>query len=95
MNRVEVEKEISRIFFNIFGKENPFTIKEIEEKFAFDVKLPKQVKDSVTGEITWSEMENAKKYIKQDTMRKYDQVKRLDGFEERHKITKRYNRCMG
>ena len=50
MNRVEVEKEISKIFFNIFGKENPFTIQEIEEKFAFDVKLPKQVKDSVTGD---------------------------------------------
>lgn len=75
MNRVEVEKEISKIFFNIFGKENPFTTKEIEEKFAFDVKLPKQVKDSVTGEITWSEMENSKKYIKQDTMRKYDKAK--------------------
>ena len=74
MNRIEVEKEISKIFFNIFGKENPFTIKEIEEKFAFDVKLPKQVKDSVTGEITWSEMENSKKYIKQDTMRKYDKA---------------------
>ena len=70
MNRVEVEKEISKIFFFLFGKENPFTIQEIEEKFAFDVKLPKQVKDSVTGEITWSEMENSKKYIKQDTMRK-------------------------
>ena len=72
MNRVEVEKVISKIFFNIFGRENPFTIEEIEEKFAFDVKLPKQVIDSVTGEVTWSEMENSKKYIKQDTMRKYD-----------------------
>lgn len=75
MNRLEVEKEISKVFFNIFGRECPFTIEELEEKFAFDVKLPKQVKDSVTGEITWSEMENSKKYIKQDTMRKYDKAK--------------------
>lgn len=75
MNRKETEEVINKTFLSIFGKQSQFTIEEILNKFAFDVKLPKQVKDSVTGEITWSEMENAKKFIKQDTMEKYDKSK--------------------
>lgn len=75
MNRNEAEKVVSEIFFNIFQRENPYTLEQIEEKFAFDVKLPKQVKDSITGELTWSEMENAQRFITQNNMEKYDETK--------------------
>ena len=75
MKKNEAEKVASEIFFNIFQKENPYTLEEILEKFAFDVKLPKQVKDSLTGEITWSEMENSKKFITQKNMEKYDETR--------------------
>lgn len=72
MNKKEALEVASKIFFNIFERENPFTLDEILDKFAFDVKLPKQVKDSLTGEVTWSEMENSNKFIKQSNMHKYD-----------------------
>ena len=75
MNKKETLEVANQVFYNIFERENPYTIDEIEEKFAFDVKLPKQVKDSLTGEITWSEMENAKKFITQKNMDKYDETK--------------------
>ena len=50
MNKKETLEVANQVFYNIFERENPYTIDEIEEKFAFDVKLPKQVKDSLTGE---------------------------------------------
>lgn len=70
MNKKETLEVVNQVFYNIFERENPYTLEEIEEKFAFDVKSPKQVKDSLTGEITWSEMENAKKFITQKNMDK-------------------------
>lgn len=75
MNKSEVEKVISEIFFNIFQRENPYTIEEIQKKFAFDVKLPQPVKDSLTGETTWTEMENAPKFITQENMEKYGEMR--------------------
>lgn len=75
MNKEEAQEVAKKIFYNIFERETNQTIDEIEEKFAFDVKLPKQVVDSLTGEITWSEMENSKKFIKQSNMEKYDETK--------------------
>ena len=59
-------KEISdKIFTNIFNCNNPFTSKELLEKFSFDVKLPQEVKDSITGESTWAESINPTKFISQ------------------------------
>lgn len=75
MNKAETEEVISKIFFNIFNRENIYSIEEIKEKFAFDVKLPQMVKDSLTGEVTWSEMENSKKYIMQKNMKQYDNTR--------------------
>lgn len=75
MNKEESLKVVSKIFYNVFQRENPFTLDKIEEKFAFDVKLPKKVKDSLTGEDTWSEMENSEKFIKQGNMEKYDETR--------------------
>lgn len=75
MNKNEAEKVVSEIFFNIFQRENPYTLEEILKKFAFDVKLPQQVKDSLTGEITWSEMENSERFITQKNMEKYDETR--------------------
>ncbi len=59
-------KEISdKIFTNIFNCNNPFTSKELLEKFSFDVKLPQEVKDSITGESTWAESINPTKFVSQ------------------------------
>lgn len=43
---------VSKIFQNVFEKQKQYSLDTILEKFAFDVKLPKQVNDSTTNEIT-------------------------------------------
>ena len=73
MNDIEALDVASKIFFNIFERENPYSLEQILEKFAFDVKLPVEVKDSLTGEITWSEMPTSKGFITQNNMEKYDE----------------------
>lgn len=58
-----VNEIINSIFKNVFGKENQYTLDEIFEKFAFDIKLPQKVCDSITGEDTWATSVNSHKYI--------------------------------
>lgn len=72
MNNKEALSNIDKIFRNIFGKNNPFTLDEILNKFAFDIKLPQKVYDSMTSKETWAESINPTKFITQDNMEKYD-----------------------
>ena len=59
---------INKIFNSIFDKNNSFSLEEILEKYAFDIKLPKQVNDSVTNEITWADSINSGKFITNKNM---------------------------
>ena len=59
---------INKIFNSIFDKNNSFSLKELLEKYAFDIKLPKQVNDSVTNEITWADSINSGKFITNKNM---------------------------
>ncbi len=61
---------VNKIFKNVFDKENNFSLNTFLEKFAFDVKLPKQVNDSVTNEITWADSVNNGKFITNENMEK-------------------------
>ena len=61
MNKTQVNIVIDKIFSNVFDCKNPFSIDEILEKFAFDIKLPQQVNDSLTGENTWATSVNPTK----------------------------------
>lgn len=72
MDKKQTMIEVNRIFKTIFGKECPYNLEELLNKFAFDVKLPQKVHDSVTGEITWTQSINASKFIKQVNMEDYD-----------------------
>lgn len=54
---------INKIFKTIFEEANNYSLDEILEKFAFDLKLPKQVSDSTTNEITWADSINSGKFI--------------------------------
>ena len=53
----------NQIFQGIFGRDCPYDLPELKEKFAFDLKLPELVKDSTTGEDTYSAVANGKTYI--------------------------------
>lgn len=75
MNDKQASQVVKNIFNQVFNKEIKYTLEQIREKFAFDVKLPVEVKDSVTGESTWTEMPNSKKFITNNNMEKYDSTR--------------------
>lgn len=63
---------VNKIFKSVFDRDNPFTLEELLEKFAFDIKLPKQVNDSTTNEITWADSINSGKFITNKNMAEKD-----------------------
>lgn len=72
MKNNEIMKSINQIFINVFGTNNPYTLNEIHEKLAFDIKLPKEVRDTITGETTWADSINSNNYITLENMEKRD-----------------------
>lgn len=65
---------IDKIFGYVFGVGNHYSLEEIMEKFAFDVKLPKMVYDSTTHEVTWADSIHNGKFITLHNMEKRDQI---------------------
>ncbi len=66
---------VNKIFMATFSAKNNFPLNEILEKFAFDIKLPKQVNDSTTNEITWADSISSNKFITKENMQKIDNEK--------------------
>ncbi len=73
MNDFKALEIINKIFKGVFDKGNNFTLDALLEKFAFDVKLPKQVNDSITNEITWADSINSGRFITNENMVKRDE----------------------
>lgn len=72
MKDKEALEKANKIFENIFDKDNPYTLDELLSKFAFDIKLPQKVLDSLTSKETWAESINPTKFITQENMELYD-----------------------
>jgi hypothetical protein len=68
----EIAKKITdTIIGQIFGLENPYTLDQFREKFAFDIRLTSEVADSMTGEQTWTQNPAGNKFLKfQDLINK-------------------------
>ncbi len=54
MDAAKAMETVNFVFKDIFGRDNPFTLGEIQKRFAFDLAIPVPVKDDVTGKDTWS-----------------------------------------
>lgn len=72
MNDNKALEITNKIFKMIFDKENPYNLDTLLEKFAFDIKLPKQVHDTITNEITWADSINNGRFITNKNMEKRD-----------------------
>lgn len=72
MNNELALKIVESIFNSIFDQEIKISLISLLEKYAFDIKLPKQVKDSTTNEITWADSINSKRFITNKNMEKRD-----------------------
>lgn len=74
MKEKEVLEIVNKIFLNVFNKENNLSIEELKDKFAFDIKLPLEVTDSLTGEVTYASSINSHKFITNNNMMKKDET---------------------
>ena len=61
-------KIVQKIFLAVFGSSNPYSLDEILKLFAFDVHLPKEVHDSITGVATWADSVSSGKFITNENM---------------------------
>jgi hypothetical protein len=98
MKDKETLEKADIIFENIFEQKNPYTLDELLSKFAFDIKLPQRVIDSLTSKETWAESVNPSKFITQDNMELYEKqhgwiIKKRDvnSLEDILKIWKKIN----
>lgn len=70
MNHKMAQKILDEIVAQVMGYKNPLTLQEFMQRFAFDVRLPNQVTDSTTGEITWAQSTNPTRFITMENARK-------------------------
>lgn len=87
MLKPEVIETSNKVFQAVFGRDNPYSVEQLKDKFAFDIILPIPVKDSTDGSTTYTVLPNAKKFItnnnidklaeKQDWLRPKQPVKNL------------------
>lgn len=52
-----------KIIGQVFGYQNPLSLEQIQAQFAFDVRLPQQVFDSLTNKPTWAQSTNPAKFV--------------------------------
>jgi len=63
MDPKQAQATLDKIIHHITGYQNPFSLEQFLEKYAFDVDLPVQVQDATTGETTWTQSANASKFM--------------------------------
>lgn len=66
MTKPQAQELLDKIVGQIFGYKNPLSLDQFMQKYAFDVRLPNSVNDSTTGEETWAQSLNPKKFITVD-----------------------------
>lgn len=57
------QQVLDKIIGQVFGYQNPLSLEQFMQKYAFDIRLPQQVYDSTTGESTWTQAVNPTKFI--------------------------------
>lgn len=63
MDEAQAKIVVDKTIGQVFGFQNPLSMEEVLQKFAFDVSLPQQVVDSLTGDPTWAQSTNPTKFI--------------------------------
>lgn len=63
MDATKAKEILDKVIGQIFGYQNPMTLEQFMEKYAFDIRLPQQTFDSTTNEPTWAQSTNPTKFI--------------------------------
>lgn len=69
MNAIEAKTILDKIVGQVFGYQNPLSLEQAMQKFAFDVRLPQQVFDAVDNQPTWAQSANPSKFMRLDNAR--------------------------
>ena len=74
----KVAKQIAdTIIGQIFGLQNPYSLDEFKNKFAFDIRMTSDVTDTITGKTTWVQNSSGNKFINfQDMIQRGDDMMR-------------------
>lgn len=63
MDAAKAKEVLDKIVGQVFGYQNPLSLDQAINKFAFDIRLPQQVYDSTTNKPTWAQSTNPTKFI--------------------------------
>lgn len=74
MTAAQAKEVLDKIVGQVFGYKNPYTLEQFMQKYAFDVRLPSQVNDVTTGQVTWASSVNPTRFITMDNARKRAEV---------------------
>lgn len=69
MTEREAKVLLDKIVGQVLGFQNPLSLEQFMQKFAFDVRLPQKVTDAVDGSDTWAQSTNPLKYMKMENAR--------------------------
>ncbi len=60
---------LDKIVGQVLGFQNPLTLEQFMQKFAFDIRLPQKVTDAMDGSETWASSTNPLKFVKMENAR--------------------------
>ena len=63
MNAEQAKGILDKVVGAVFGYQNPLTLEQAMEKFAFDLNLPQQVYDGTTNQPTWANSINPSRFV--------------------------------
>lgn len=66
MTEAQAKQILDKIITQVFGFQNPMSLAEFKQKYAFDLRLPVEVNDALTGEKTWVQSANPTKFMTLD-----------------------------
>lgn len=69
MDTTKAKEILDKTVGAVFGYQNPLSLEQAMQKFAFDLDLPQLVYDSTTSEPTWANSVNPARYMTLDNMR--------------------------
>lgn len=70
MDATQAKELLDKVVGTVFGYQNPLSLDQAMERFAFDLGLPQQVFDATTGKSTWATSANPSRFISLENMRK-------------------------
>jgi hypothetical protein len=73
MNDQLAKEILDKVVGVIFGYQNPLSLEQAKEKFAFDLRLPQQVYDSFSQQPTWASSVNPSQFISLENPRARDE----------------------